>query len=127
MEAADSWFISHLRGLPRRRRLEDLLIDRRLRGFDMKGLVDHLDRLEDEVIDLKARLGRAERERPPGHVLFHATPDGYVVVEASEPAPPVGQLLLLEAGCYRVHRVGRSPFPRDRRPCLFLEAEPSAI
>jgi hypothetical protein len=127
MEAADSWFISHLRGLPRRHRLEEHLLDRRLRGLDVQGLVAHLDRLEDEVAELKARLGRAERERAPGHVLFHATPDGYVVVEAAEPPPPVGQLLLLEDGCFRVHRVGRSPFPRDRRPCLFLEAEPNLV
>jgi hypothetical protein len=125
MEAADSWFIAPLRGLPRRRRFEQLLLDRRLRGLDVTALADHLDRLEAEIVDLTARLGRAEGERPPGHVLFFPTPAGYAVVEADEPPPPVGQLLLLEHGCFRVQRVGRSPFPRDRRPCLFLEAEPN--
>jgi hypothetical protein len=125
MEAADSWFIAKLRGLPRRRRFEELLLDRRLRGLDVTALADHLDRLEAEIADLNARLGRGEGERPPGHVLFLPTPAGYAVVEAAEPPPPVGQLLLLEHGCFRVLRVGRSPFPRDRRPCLFLEVEPN--
>jgi hypothetical protein len=127
MEAADNWFISQQRSRPRRRRLEEMLLDRRLRGLDIKGLADHLDTLEAEVAALKARLIRAEGERPPGHVLFVPTPDGYEVVEADEPPPPVGQLLLLDDGCFRVQRVGRSPFPRDRRPCLFLEAAPSGI
>jgi hypothetical protein len=104
-----------------------MLLDRRLRGLDVTGLADHLDTLEGEVAALKARLIRAESERPPGHVLFVPTPEGYEVVEADEPPPPVGQLLLLEHGCFRVQRVGRSPFPRDRRPCLFLEAAPSGI
>jgi hypothetical protein len=124
MEAADNWFISQQRSRPRRRRLEEMLLDRRLRGLDVKGLADHLDALEQEVSALKARLIRAEGERPPGHVLFVPTPEGYEVVEADEPPPPVGQLLLLDDGCFKVQRVGRSPFPRDRRPCLFLEAAP---
>ena len=125
MEAADNWFISQQRSRPRRRRLEEMLLDRRLRGLDVKGLADHLDALEQEVSALKARLIRAEGERPPGHVLFVPTPEGYEVVEADEPPPPVGQLLLLDDGCFKVQRVGRSPFPRDRRPCLFLEAAPA--
>ncbi|MGZ8717045.1 MAG: hypothetical protein ACXWYO_08045 [Gaiellaceae bacterium] len=127
MEAADGWLIAHLRALPRRRRLEELLLDRRLRGLDVNALADHLDRLETEVADLRERLENREPERPPGHVLFLPTPAGYAVVEADEPPPPVGRLLLLEDGCFRVLRVGRSPFPRDRRPCLFLEAVPSGI
>jgi hypothetical protein len=128
MEAAvDSWLIAHLRGLPRRRRFEEILFDRRVRALDIEALVDHVDRLEEEVAELLARLERGEPDRPPGHVLFFPTPDGYAVVEASESPPPVGQLLLLESGWYRVQRVGRSPFPCDRRPCLFLELEPNLI
>jgi hypothetical protein len=125
--AADGWFIAHLRGRPRRHRLEDVLLDRRLRGLDVHALADHLEKLEEEVADLRARLSRSVQERPPGHVLFLPTPAGYVLVEANEPPPPVGQLLLLEDGCFRVHRIGRSPFPRDRRPCAFLEAAPHSI
>jgi len=127
METVDGWFIAHLRGLPRRHGFEELLLERRLRSLDVKALADHLDRLESEVADLTARLGRAEPERPPGHVLFLPTPAGYALVEADEPPPPVGQVLLLENGCFRVVRVGRSPFPRDRRPCLFLEAVASGV
>ena len=125
--AADGWFITHLRGLPRRHRLEELLLDRRLRGLDVEALADQLDRLEEEVAELTARLRRAAPNRPPGHVLFLPTPDGYVVVEADEAPPPIGQLLMLENHWFRVHRVGASPFPRDRRPCLFLEAESHAV
>jgi hypothetical protein len=122
--AADGWFIAQLRGLPRRRRLEEHLLDKRLRGLDITALADHLDRLEAEVAELTARLRSAEPEAPaPGHVLFFPTPDGYVVVEADESPPPVGQLLMLENRWFRVQRVGRSPFPHDRRPCLFLELE----
>jgi hypothetical protein len=120
--AADGWLIGALRSRPRRRRLEEILIDRRLRDLDVSGLTAHIDRLEAQVAELTARL--APEERPPGHVLFFATPSGYEIVEADEPPPPVDQLLLLGDGCYRVHRTGRSPFPGDRRPCLFLEAEP---
>jgi hypothetical protein len=125
--AADGWFIAHLRARPRRHRLEELILDRRLRGLDVHVLADHLDKLETEVAELKERLSRAERERAPGHVLFLPTPAGYAVVEADEPPPPVGQLLLLDDGCFRVQRIGRSPFPQDRRPCAFLEFVPGDI
>lgn len=116
----DGWLIARLRAMPRRR-LEDLLMDRRLRDLDVTGLVDHLERLEAEVATLQAKL--ATDERPPGHVLFFPTPGGYAIVEADEQPPPIGQLLILDDGCFRVQRLGRSPFPLDHRPCLFLEAE----
>ena len=121
MEAADGWLIAHLRGRPRRHRLEELVLDRRLRGLDVHALADHVDQLEAEVAHLTERLSESVRERPPGHVLFLPTPAGYAVIEACEPPPPAGQLLMLGDGWFRVQRVGRSPFPRDRRPCLFLE------
>jgi hypothetical protein len=118
----DGWLIARLRGLPRKR-LEDLLLDRRLRHLDVGGLIDHLERLEVEIATLRAQM--APDARPPGHVLFLPTPAGYAIVEADEQPPPIGQLLILDDGCFRVQRVGRSPFPHDRRPCLFLEAEPA--
>ena len=121
--AADGWLIGRLRALPRRGRLDELLLDRRLRSLDLTQLVAHLDALEDEVAELRGRLA-AQPQQAPGHVLFLPTSDGYEIVEADEPPPHVGQLLLLDQGCFRVHRVGRSPFPGDRRPCLFLQAEP---
>jgi hypothetical protein len=124
--AADGWLMGRLRALPRRGRLDELLLDRRLRTLDLSQLVAHLGALEDEVAELRAQLaaGAAGPTLASGHVLFLPTSDGYEIVEADEPPPPVGQLLLLDQGCYRVHRTGRSPFPSDRRPCLFLEAEP---
>jgi hypothetical protein len=121
MDAADSWFIERLRTLPRRRRLEDILLDRRLRELDVSSLVGHIARLEEELAAVQARLDPPD-ETPPGHVLFLPTPDGYAIVESDRPPPPVGRLLMLDEGCFRVQRAGRSPFPRDRRPCLFLEA-----
>ena len=121
MDAADGWFIERLRARPRRRRLEDILFERRVRELDVSSLVEHIARLEAELAELRARLGDDRAERPPGHVLFLPTPDGYAIVEADDPPPPPGQLLMLDEGCFRVQRVGRSPFPDDRRPCLFLE------
>jgi hypothetical protein len=118
----DGWLIARLRALPRRR-LDDLLLDRRLRHLDVGGLVDHLERLEAEIATLRAQMTTAD-QRPSGHVLFLPTPGGYAIVEADEQPPPIGQLLILDDGCFRVQRVGRSPFPLDRRPCLFLEAAP---
>jgi hypothetical protein len=124
VEIVDNWFIGHLRGRPRRRRLEEILFDRRARSLDIESLVEHISQLEDEVAELVARLARgAQPARPPGHVLFLPTADGYEVIEADDDPPHVGQLILLEHGCFRVQRAGRSPFPRDRRVCLFLEAE----
>jgi hypothetical protein len=127
MEAADGWFIAHLRARPRRHRLEEILLDRRLRGLDLHALVDQLELLEGEVADMKDRLLHAERERSPGHVLFFPTSDGYEVVEAGDPPPPIGQMLLLDGGCFRVQRTGRSPFPQDKRPCVFLEPSPDVV
>jgi hypothetical protein len=125
-EPDDGWLMAHLRALPRRRRFEDLLLDRRLRHLDIGGLVEHLESLEAEIAALQARLDVAE-PRPDGHVLFVPTPSGYAIVDSDEPPPPVNQLLILDEGCFRVQRTGRSPFPLDRRPCLFLEAEPGAL
>jgi hypothetical protein len=124
-EAADGWLIAHLRGRPRRHRLEEHLLDRRLRGLDIQGLAEHLNKLEAEVAEMRERLHGEEPEEPPaGHVLFFPIPDGYEVVEADEPPPPISRLLLVDDRWFRVVRVGRSPFPRDRRPCLFLELAP---
>ena len=120
--AADGWLIGKLRALPRRHRLEEILLDRRLRELDVAGLAAHIADLELQVSELTARL--VPDGPPPGHLLFFPTPEGYAIVEGDEPPPPVDQLLLLDAGVFRVQRSGRSPFPGDRRPCLFLEAVP---
>src|SRR5260370_19323977 len=112
----DNWFITHARGLPRRRRFEDLLFDRKLRALDIKALVDHVDQLEDEIAALTMRLARAEPGRPPGHVLFFPTPDRYELAEADDPPPPCRRVLLLEPGSLRVQRIRPAPSPHYRRP-----------
>jgi hypothetical protein len=104
------------------------MLDRRLRGLDVQELAEHLNKLETEVAELRERLRHEEPEElPPGHVLFLPTPDGYAIVEADDPPPPASRLVLIDDRWFRVLRIGRSPFPRDRRPCLFLESVPELV
>ena len=117
------WLIRQLREASRGRRLEDLLLNKRVPGLRLDDLAEHVAALGAEIADLRARLSTTV-QRPSGHVLFLPTPDGYAIVEADEPPPDLGQTLLLEHGCFRILRVGRAPFPSDPRPCLFLEAVP---
>lgn len=125
MEAAehpdDNWSIARQRRRPRRR-LERVLLHAQPPPPDVRQLTARLARLEAQTAELHRALITAENE-PVGHLLFLPTPDGYAIVEADEPPPPPGQLLILEHGCYRVQRVGRSPLPNDRRPCLYLERD----
>jgi len=74
---------------------------------------------------LRLLLGATEEpaREPTGYVLFVATPTGYSIVECNEDPPPPEQLLLLDDRAYRIAAVRRSPFPRDRRPCLVLEPQ----
>jgi hypothetical protein len=60
-------------------------------------------------------------EAPAGYVLFVAAPTGFSIVERDEEPPPTDRPLLLDDGAYRITSVRRSPFPRDRRPCLVVE------
>ena len=73
---------------------------------------------------LRLLLGPTEEpaREPTGYVLFVATPTGFSIVECNDEPPP-DQLLLLDDGAYRIVAVRRSPFPRDRRPCLVLEPQ----
>jgi hypothetical protein len=72
---------------------------------------------------LRLLLGPTEApaQKPVGYVLFVAGPTGFSIVECSDDPPAPDQLLLLEDGAYRIASVRRSPFPRDRRPCLVVE------
>lgn len=89
---------------------------------DVRQLAARLARLEAQTAELQRGHVTAEHESV-GHLLFLPTPDGYAIIEADEPPPPAGQVLILEHGCYQVQRVGRSPLPNDRRPCLYLERD----
>ena len=74
---------------------------------------------------LRLLLGPTEQpvHEPTGYVLFVASPTGFSIVECNDETPSPDQLLLLDDGAYRIVSVRRSPFPRDRRPCLVLEPQ----
>jgi hypothetical protein len=93
----------------------------------LETLRDENRRLHDEVERLKGQLGDRLRvvgapEAPSAHILFVATPARYLVVEREGPPPMPGVELDLPevAGRFVVTKLGRSPFPAERRPCAFL-------
>ena len=90
MEAADGWFIAHLRARLRRHRLEQLMLDRRLRGLDVHALVDYLEKLEEEVAEAEGQAAARRARTPTGTRALLPTPAGYAVVEADEPLRPSG-------------------------------------
>jgi hypothetical protein len=112
----DSWLIGRLRDTGRASRLGELLLDE-------SSVAARIEALEDMVLALQARLDEEiGRVRPAvtGHVLFRPTHHGYDVVELDAPPPELGQPVIVDGRRYHVERVGRSPFPADRRPCLYL-------
>jgi hypothetical protein len=66
----------------------------------------------------------ADSELAPGdHLLFVATPAGYILREGDGAPPETGRELEsadLPAGRFLVTKVGRSPLPADRRRCAYL-------
>lgn len=56
-----------------------------------------------------------------GHVLF-VPGDGYTLLQEDGAPPGPGTDVELAGERYVVVRLGGSPFPRDARPCVFLEA-----
>jgi hypothetical protein len=56
-------------------------------------------------------------------VAFRPARDGWAIAEIDGRHPAPGEPLLLDGRRYRVDRVGRSPFPRDARPCVYLAAD----
>jgi len=59
--------------------------------------------------------------QPSAHVMLAPEADRYEIVTADGPPPAVGGEVELFESRFRVCKVGRSPFPADRRPCAFLE------
>lgn len=113
--ALDGWLIGRLRAEPRASRLGELL-------FDDQTAAARIEELEALVLELQARLP------PPalvvaGHLLFCPSASGYTLVEADGPPPAAGEPVLVGGRRYRVERLGRSPLPRDARPCVFLLAD----
>jgi hypothetical protein len=57
-----------------------------------------------------------------GYVLFLWKPTGYELVEKQGETPAVGDELETDNGRpLRVLKVGPSPIPGDRRPCVYSE------
>jgi hypothetical protein len=112
----DSWLIGQLRAEPPPSRLGELLLDE-------NAAAARIEELETLVAELRAQIPPALKAVPAGHVLFAPTTHGYAVVEVDGPPPSPDAPVLLEGRRYRVERTGRSPFPGDRRQCLYLAAE----
>jgi hypothetical protein len=81
-------------------------------------------RLQDEIERLRAELTRPKiveaPEQPSSHVVFVPTPERYLLLERQGPPPEPGDVLDLPEGSFLVGKVGRAPFPGERRPCAFL-------
>jgi hypothetical protein len=83
-------------------------------------------RLQDEIERLRAELARPKivkapaPEQPSSHVVFVPTSERYVLLERQGPPPEPGDALDLPEGSFVVGKIGRAPFPGERRPCAFL-------
>lgn len=120
----DGRLIGELRNTSRQRKLDDLLLD----GIEPTTELDHrVESAERELDELRRRVHRVERGLRPktphhaaSHTLFAPSGAGYEIVEADGPPPRAGDPVVVGGRGYHVLRVGRSPFPSDRRPCVFL-------
>jgi hypothetical protein len=83
-------------------------------------LLDEIDRLRAEFTQLKVVETPEEPELPSSHVVFVPTPARYVLLERQGPPPDPGEALDLPEGSFVVGKIGRAPFPGERRACAFL-------
>jgi hypothetical protein len=81
-------------------------------------------RLEEELERLRSEVSRIRLvegpELPSSHLIFVPTPQRYLVLEREGPPPDPGAELELSEGRFVVGKVGRAPYPGERRPCAFL-------
>jgi hypothetical protein len=82
-------------------------------------LQDEIERLRAEFTQLRV-VEEPEPEQPSSHVVFVPTPERYLLLERQGPPPEPGDALELSEGSFLVGKVGRAPFPGERRPCAFL-------
>jgi hypothetical protein len=90
----------------------------RLKSENLR-LQDEIERLRGEFTKLK--LVEAP-ESPSSHLLFVPTSARYLLLERDGAPPEAGDELDLPdvAGRLVVAKLGRAPFPGERRPCAFL-------
>ena len=81
-------------------------------------LAADLQRLAQEQEEREAVA--AEPSAAHAHVVF-APGDRYRLLERDGPAPVVGADIEVDGAACRVLRLGASPLPGDRRPCVFVE------
>lgn len=88
---------------------------------DLRALRQTVAALAERVEQLAARVEPppAEPEPVEGHVLMLPLPGGYRAFVRPGPPPAPGEQVEHEDTRFRVLRVGRSPYPGDRRPCAF--------
>lgn len=83
---------------------------------------------EARVAAIEERTGNGDAESPPDvrpHQLLAFVPgEAYSLVELTRPTPTPGERIEIEGEAYVVARVGRSPFPGDRRRCVYLVGSP---
>lgn len=82
-------------------------------------LQQEIERLRSEFTKLKLVEAPAA---PSSHVLFVPTPARYLLVERDGAPPEPGEEVELPEVATRliVSKLGRAPFPGERRPCAFL-------
>ena len=80
-------------------------------------LLEEIDRLQSEFTRLKVVEAP---DQPSSHVVFVPTSERYLLLDREGPPPEPGDALDLPEGSFVVGKVGRAPFPGERRACAFL-------
>ena len=91
---------------------------------EVERLQEQNRRLQEEIEQLRAENTRLKvvevPEQPSSHLVFVPTPERYLLLERQGPPPEPGEDVELPEGSFVVGKVGRAPFPGERRPCAFL-------
>jgi hypothetical protein len=121
---------------PAGRRLESLLVRQEVevaRSTGVAALFEatgaRIDQAFERISSVERRLRQLEtaaRRSPAGeleYVVFSAVPSGYRLAVAFGRLPEPGdQIAASDGGSAEVLRIGASPLPGDRRPCVFAGA-----
>jgi DNA repair exonuclease SbcCD ATPase subunit len=110
----------------RDRRLEDAERERAFLDVALAERAEELERREAEVRAATVPAAVDDPEPVAGHVLYAPFAERYRLVASDEPCPKPGEVCDLDGRSFVVTRVGRSPFPADRRPCAFLQLRTAA-